>query len=77
MMLDHLGCSNTRSELVSRLFVAILRLHLAPKPLEMAHFEIKRKSKRGHKCVFLQVTQDAQAHLLGRFGTKKRVQIAW
>ena len=32
--LDHLGCSNTHSEPDLRLFVAILKLHLAPNPLE-------------------------------------------
>ena len=38
---DHLGCWNTHSEPVLRLFVALLRLHLASDPLEMPHFRSK------------------------------------
>ena len=47
MTLHHLGCSNMHSEPFLRLFVAILRLHLALKPLEMLHLGIKRGSKKG------------------------------
>ena len=48
---------------------------LAPKPLEMPHFGIKRGSKRGKNCVPRQVIlatpQDAQTHVSGRCGTNK------
>ena len=74
MTLEHLGCLNTHSEPVFRLFVAVLRLHLPRTPLEMPYFGIKRGLKKGQKCVFPQVTlatQDAQTYGLGRFVTKK------
>ena len=55
MTLDHLRFSNMHSEPVFRLFLAILRLHLAPNPLELPHFGIRRGSKKGQKCVSPQV----------------------
>ena len=74
MALDPLGCSNTHSKPVWKLVVAIVRLRLAPTPLKYP-IGGSKGVERGQQCVFLQVTlttpQDAQTHVLGRFGTPK------
>ena len=51
MTLDHLECSTTHFAPLLRLFVAMLRLHLAPNPLEMPHFGIKRGPKGAKNVV--------------------------
>ena len=69
-----MGCSNTHSEPVSRLFVAVLRLHTGPKPFAMPHLGSGRGRERAQN-VFPQKgpwpAEDAQTRVWGRCGPQK------